>query len=549
MTQVPVSMFQKLKRRQRVSVFFTLIFAFVLGNTAIFQYALVNENSFLTYEADALLSNYEKNNSISKSFNWSLLYNESIYSDLNLYFDKTLVDYKKARLDVYTQRNTPFAYRGVESLIDQMIFSSSSAKSIHFYSPKNKVMVSYMRNGDKKARNNVKVPIGVNVFDTMATLISSDKSKTYMIYSDIKDQITYETVANVLIEHSYNPIDNDYSKLVMQDFRFKEEKSLPGLNEFKRGGTMDQVIVVGDIKPLGIINKYFWYFTAFTTLILVLGVIFIRNISKSILEYQKRMEHILEGISRIQGSDLHLEIPAEKNTEFDEIEQIRVYFNNMIGRVNDYINRSYKFQASQAESQFKLLQSQINPHFLYNTLEVIRMHAILDGNHELSDMVFSLSSLFRLSIEGGSDHSLEKEVEFLEQYLALYKLRYPENFEYKVNFDKSVESLPILKFILQPIIENSLIHGFDFSESDNFLGVNLDEIDGYLVIEIMDNGMGFDVGKEFSGDSMALQNIDRRLKLHYGKNASLYVMSDSRGTFVEIKIPINEMMKEDQEDV
>lgn len=228
----------------------------------------------------------------------------------------------------------------------------------------------------------------------------------------------------------------------------------------------------------------------------------------------------------------------------DEIGELAKSFNAMITRIDKLIKNEYLLLLNQKEAHLKALQAQINPHFLYNILQSISSIATINKIDEISIIAKSLGRMFRYSIKTeGVFVSVEEETNHLIDYLEIEKIRYPNKFEYKIIMSPECEGLKILKLTLQPIVENSIIHGFKkLRNTDKYLiYIIFSKENDSLQIEISDNGIGipkdilYEINKYIcSGESgyfteasqgIGIKNVYSRLRLYYEENLSFKIDS------------------------
>lgn len=217
--------------------------------------------------------------------------------------------------------------------------------------------------------------------------------------------------------------------------------------------------------------------------------------------------------------------------------------------------RDKQLQNEQQKMEMKMLASQINPHFLYNTLESIRMQALTSGNRDVANSIKLLGKSMRYVLEntGTGFITLKKELDYIETYIAIQKMRFGNrvNFDVKVADGLVLEENLILPFLIQPVIENAIVHGLEGTTENGHILLEMEALQEYLVITITDNGLGMDdeelqqlrnkIKKNTlnSSASIGLGNIDRRIKLCYGKEYGLQIHSKKKeGTFVVMKVPL-----------
>lgn len=256
----------------------------------------------------------------------------------------------------------------------------------------------------------------------------------------------------------------------------------------------------------------------------------------------RQLNQIYLSMLRIQNGELDSYIPVDSKHK-NELVDISVSFNDMLHNLNLYIDKVYKTEIENQRYKLKALQSQINPHFLYNTLEAIRMKAVLQEEPEIGEMIYILSKIFRNSIKNESILPVRQEIENCKNYLRLCDIEYKNLFRYHFQVENSLLTEPIIQHALLVMIENYIMHGFDSNRSDNYVYVTGCVEDGFAVFRIRDNGFGIkkeDLDKlrlsflEKSMDNVeriGLKNIYQRMKLLYGENCDLQIFSEyGKGT-------------------
>ncbi|NIK79032.1 two-component system sensor histidine kinase YesM [Paenibacillus castaneae] len=265
--------------------------------------------------------------------------------------------------------------------------------------------------------------------------------------------------------------------------------------------------------------------------------------------YAKRTNKIIRVMRKVKSGDLSVRIQDEKE---DELGQISRSFNDMLGELTRYIDSVYKAEIKQKHSELAALQARVNPHFLYNTLEVIRMRAVSQGAKDVGEMIYSLSVLFKSFMQTKSENTLKDELETSRLYLELFRIRYKDKLSYEIVCDERLAGKKIMRMALQPIIENYVVHGLQPRKLDNHIRISVLEREGRVRIQAEDNGIGIteerlewirkslDSGEE-AGDSFGLRSVHERLKLLYGTDYGLEIDSTPGiGTIVSIEFPAQE---------
>jgi len=224
----------------------------------------------------------------------------------------------------------------------------------------------------------------------------------------------------------------------------------------------------------------------------------------------------------------------------------------LIEEVHDSNRQKSLLENKQNEIKFKMMASQINPHFLFNALESIRMKAHLKGEREIAQVVKMLGKLMRKSIEVGSGKvNLKSEMDIVRSYLEIQKFRHGDRLSYTLYMDPLAEKFSIFPLIIQPLVENAVIHGLENSEAGGHVCVKTKLIEAGLVVEVIDNGTGINDQRkaeiykvlneteEKEDNRIGLRNVHQRLELSYGKESGLKIESEpGRGTRIHFFIPI-----------
>lgn len=270
---------------------------------------------------------------------------------------------------------------------------------------------------------------------------------------------------------------------------------------------------------------------------LIIGIIILDNILliflyKTFKRYSQQVSIVMQAMDQTAAGNLETRIDIT-NTEY-ELKELSNGINEMLDSINQFVEDIYKLEIKQQDAHMRALQAQINPHFLYNTLEYIRMYAISEGSEELADVVYAFSALLRNNTNQEKTITLKEELDFCEKYVYLYQMRYPNRVAYHFMIDPDLEKIEVPKFVIQPLVENYFKHGIDFTRFDNALSVKVLQEGKRVRIIIKDNGKGMTEKRlkqieeklshpkvELHG-SIGLQNVNERLRASFG---SSYYMS------------------------
>lgn len=237
----------------------------------------------------------------------------------------------------------------------------------------------------------------------------------------------------------------------------------------------------------------------------------------------------------------------------DEVGEASACFNRMVDDIRELIDKNYVLAIKERESELDTLQAQINPHFLYNTLDSLYWKATESGNEDISEDILSLSQLFRLVLNRGDGIvTVQTEAELLERYLHIQKMRFGKRLTYEISLEQEILEEEIPKLILQPFVENAIVHGFESADGSYILRVTGIKDDKNMVFRIADTGVGMSGeqleaiwdkadNRKYASQRIgryAIRNVRERLELIYHENYELRIESRvGRGTTVVITVP------------
>ncbi len=235
-------------------------------------------------------------------------------------------------------------------------------------------------------------------------------------------------------------------------------------------------------------------------------------------------------------------VKSKKRKYNNEIDELTYEFNRLLARIEKYRVEDLKQQELLRTSEIKSLMSQINPHFLNNTLDTIKWKAKLNNLDDISDMSTQLSILLKASMNTEPFVSIKEEVKFINSYTSLQMKRYSDRFNFNLDVDEDLLDYKIPKLILQPLVENAIIHSVEPNSNVVNVMVSIKSDEDNIVFLVKDDGVGFDENQENKADSIGISNIKNRLNLHYNDDASFEIISDN-GVLVTIKIKKNRLKK------
>ena len=264
----------------------------------------------------------------------------------------------------------------------------------------------------------------------------------------------------------------------------------------------------------------------------------------------RRIKTLAEQVRRVENGDLSVSCIVDSE---DEIGELQNSFNFMVRRISLLVDERYNLGKNLKDMELRALQAQINPHFLYNTLDMIAWKAMASGNQETVDIVVKLARFYRLSLSNGSDFlPLSDEVEHVRLFVELTNLCRSRNVQLITEVAPNIADYPIMKLILQPIVENSLFHGlYELSDREGIIRLTAEQIGSYVQIQIADNGVGIEKSKlaellakkerpvvNTKRGGYGIGNILERLRIYYDDRFTFQIESAIlTGTTVTIRIP------------
>ncbi|GAB6990453.1 cache domain-containing sensor histidine kinase [Paenibacillus pini] len=284
------------------------------------------------------------------------------------------------------------------------------------------------------------------------------------------------------------------------------------------------------------------------------NVVFMNRITGSIAV-------IVRFMRRVEGGDFKVRVEDKGK---DELHVLSKGFNDLVDKINLLFTQIQKEQKQKNQAELRVLQAQIKPHFLFNTLESINVLAMQNEGAKVSEMVYRLGNILRISIQGKEVITLEKELDHLRSYLEIQKFRFEDVFDYEIDVPKDLLKRSILKLTLQPLVENSIQHGFEGISYKGMIRISCWSAQGKLILQIEDNGIGIGSEQLLAFEYMSDQNentevvnpsmpvnherrglgvrsVADRIRIHYGDIYGLFICSSSStGTIIRCIVPNDE---------
>ena len=279
-------------------------------------------------------------------------------------------------------------------------------------------------------------------------------------------------------------------------------------------------------------------------IVLLVSLVIMRHAARVMVKPTKKL---VDSMTAYQEGNFDSRFEVESQ---DEINQIGMVYNQMADKVQNLIEKNYTLEIANREAEIEFLKMQINPHFLYNCLDTISWLGFSNGNSEITDLAVALGKFLRASIKREDYYTVKQEMEVVDNYLFIQKYRFGDKIEIRHNIPDEVLNFYIPSFIIQPVIENSIVHGLEEQIEKGILWINIQLCDGkYLQFNLTDNGKGMDedqlkqVIQNYSDknkkSSIGLSNVYRRLNLLYGEACEFNVTSVAgEGTEVTFRIPV-----------
>ena len=550
----------KLKRTMKNSMLLQLFFYYIIGNLLFVLFL----SSIFYYTSKYIIMNKEieyTNENVISTSRYITLYADKLKNIINL----LSVD---ADVRNFLISGNEDSKKSIEKIIYSILDSNKGIKNITVIGKNGNIVSSDKNNDMKISKNMMKEKWYVDAINNsdMPVFNPSRKNSTSSMNSalwflsisrDIKNSrgknlgvivfdIKYEILERYLNSISFGKqidniiVDNNNNIIYYKDVKcFADKKCLAKFSEKNKkkdtylyetqientnwnlrslANTNDLVTLKKNFSHIVII--IFLVSLAFSSII---TFIVITKILRPLIKLENHMQNFENNLR-----EFHL---SEKTGY--EVQNLVEHFNVMVEKIK-YLR----------EYEIKALHSQINPHFLYNTLDTIIWMAEFEDNEKVISITKSLANYFRLSLSNGHEKiPLKDEIMHTKEYLFIQKQRYEDKLSYFFNIeDESLLSIEVPKIIIQPIVENSIYHGIKNLSENGIITIDVYRENSAINILIKDNGIGFEKAKQFKKSKtggVGIKNVDKRIKFYYGKNYGVFINKDNKteGAEVIIKIP------------
>lgn len=558
-------------KKRMVLSFFTICFIPILFVVAIYFIStyIEQEARYIEYAKNY---SYQANLRINSQFNLvtkkmeQISNNNDILADIYLYENSSNHKNEKIKnrievalnniinnqegiefASIYTESDEVFSY-GINEFDNSLIKTYNKSRvdnnniywDIKSYNNKNYVLASKKIKLRYDKYDEVYIVIALNIkrlenlLDEISSnknhqIIITDANNKVLIHKD-ESKLYKEIYVNKIGDFSFkNKIDNDWN--IIHIFKFDNRWSMKLLSNI--------ILVVIFIFSFAIMILYF--------------------ATKSIVN---PLDRLIKKMKDIEKSNItEVKLLKEDEESRDEQSILEKAFDQMIIKLQSLVDYNYnsrikekKLQSLIKELELNALQQQINPHFLYNVLENIFWIADMNGYEEIGEMISELGNYFKTSVSENNEFiSISNEIENIKSYISLQKLMNDNNFEVKWELDDEVLNYKTIKLILQPIIENSIIHGLYNKKESGFIMIKCNKDNNKIVFEVYDNGCGIQEEKlnelidyinskeSDTKKSVGIKNVNQRIRFYFGNDYGITISSQvSKGTRVKVVVPIKE---------
>ncbi|WP_299573339.1 sensor histidine kinase [uncultured Leptotrichia sp.] len=550
----------KLKRTMKNSMLLQLFFYYIIGNLLFVLFL----SSIFYYTSKYIIMNKEieyTNENVISTSRYITLYADKLKNIINL----LSVD---ADVRNFLISGNEDSKKSIEKMIYSILNSNKGIKNITVIGKNGNIVSSDKNNDMKISENMMKEKWYVDAINNsdMPVFNPSRKNSTSSMNSalwflsisrDIKNSrgenlgvivfdIKYEIlerylnsisfgkqIDNIIVDKNnniiyYKDVKCFADKKCLAKFSEKNKKKDTYLYETQIENTNWNLRSLANTNDLVTLKKNFSHIVIIIFLVSlafssIITFIVITKILRPLIKLENHMQNFENNLR-----EFHL---SEKTGY--EIQNLVEHFNVMVEKIK-YLR----------EYEIKALHSQINPHFLYNTLDTIIWMAEFEDNEKVISITKSLANYFRLSLSNGHEKiPLKDEIMHTKEYLFIQKQRYEDKLSYFFNIeDESLLSIEVPKIIIQPIVENSIYHGIKNLSGNGIITIDVYRQNSTLNISVKDNGIGFEKAKQFKKSKtggVGFQNVDKRIKFYYGKNYGVFINKDNKteGAEVIIKIP------------
>lgn len=401
------------------------------------------------------------------------------------------------------------------------------------------VMVQSLKNydyfsGDKKVLMFIKLDIFNNYYRSIVNdseavcFITNEKNE--IIFSNNEEFINSQNIFNLCL--------NEETKQ-QQEFTIGDKHYVY---------TSDKMVfsnrnMPGDLSINMLLPKSFYYESVnrffYTSSITFVLMIILLAIIGTLLSYAlvKPIRTIEQRVKIFGQGELGVTLPDTHN---DEVGELKNMIESMFVQIRNLMRNNTEILEAKHKSEFEVLQAQINPHFIYNTLDSISSIAKIEGQPEIEELVYALSNFFKISLHNGDRYiSIEEEIEHIKSYIKIQEIRWPGRFKVEFFIEEEILGCEIIKIILQPFVENAIKYAFEGKSETGIIKIKAYRSEQFIVFEIEDNGCGFDssIIKKADYKGVGIRNTSNRIAYEYGDECGIeFSEAVGGGTLVKIKV-------------
>lgn len=357
--------------------------------------------------------------------------------------------------------------------------------------------------------------------------------------ADLLDQYIHRKTTLPMIIQIQDSLDREFYSL--------RQEAQTGPLSYRMSGDLTITVGVDRRHELQTVGSLVGIIFLGSSSLVALLLVVLRRVFK---RYEVQVLDIVDTMQQIRGEDRHLRLQTDNKEQ--EMHLISSEINQLLDAMDQSIQDIYRLQLAQKDADMRALQAQINPHFLYNTLEFFRMYAVSKQMDELGDMIYEFSSLLRSSVTQAKMTTVAEELSFCEKHSYICQIRYPRSIAYAYQIDPGCEQVEIPRFVVQPLVENYFVHGVDLKRKNNALSVKALKHGQDMEILIRDNGKGMskevlasyqtllasrELSQQNRTQSIGIINVHERLLLYFGDRYQIQLESkEGEGVTYSIRI-------------
>lgn len=403
-------------------------------------------------------------------------------------------------------------------------------------------VITYRAYGETK-KGVLMVDINFRTIEELSSQVSLGK-KGYAYITDSVGNIVYHPQQQLIyaglkyenMEPAFKYNFGNYTDMSTGEERYITVRSVEPIG-WKIVGVSYPAEIVTTKRDLG--EFLIWFIAAVLAFVIIISIFVSAKIAQPILRLEK-------SVKQVERGDFSSPVDVKG---FVEVERVSYRFNLMVQQIGELMEQIILEQEAKRKSELDVLQAQINPHFLYNTLNSVIRLAERGQNEEVVKTITSLSKLFRISLAKGNNIiTVRDELEHVRNYLIIQNIRYKNKFQFVIRADEEVLHCLTLKLILQPLVENAIIHGLEEQYDPGLITIQASLVNETVRFTISDNGLGMSPEKlngillgeseGGKGSGVGVKNVNERIRLAYGQRFGLHYQSErEEGTTVTVKIP------------